>query len=79
MSYKDIENIDIEIECIICLNKVKKVVIYLCLHKFLFECLNKIIQNTNNYTKCPKCRSIINTYAPIFSNETQFSLIYKSK
>lgn len=44
MSYKGIENIDIEIECIICLNKVKKVVIYPYLHKFLFECLKKLFK-----------------------------------
>ena len=79
MSYKTIENIDIEIECTICLNKIKQVVIRPCLHKFCFECLNKIIQNSNNYTKCPICRSIINSYTSIFSNQTRFNLIQKEK
>ena len=65
MSHKSLENIDIEIECTICLSKVKQIVIQPCLHQLCNECFNRI----ENSAKCPICRGNINSSLQIYKNK----------
>ena len=65
MSHKSLENIDIEIECTICLSKVKQIVIKPCLHQLCNECFNRIEKSA----KCPICRGKINSSLQIYKNK----------
>ncbi|KAJ8034889.1 E3 ubiquitin-protein ligase TRIM56 [Holothuria leucospilota] len=42
--------------CSICLEQLKEPKLLLCLHRYCKDCLNSIIQGTNDVIKCPECR-----------------------
>lgn len=56
LNLRDVENIQREADCSICLNKCSERLLPNCGHSFCEECLHKI--NENGKISCPECRKV---------------------